>query len=140
MIFAIKLIIIHITLINVQFRHVDVDAEEAAQAAIRRKENREKFDFDSINYWAINSPNQTVNILGMFDWRYGYAVGENPFALGARIVRKRPPAAERQIGRRRGELGRAERWRGHGILEPVPKREGGDRLIINGSLTVPNQS
>lgn len=49
MIFAIKLIIIHITLINVQFRHVDVDAEEAAQAAIRRKENNKiRFRFNQL--------------------------------------------------------------------------------------------
>lgn len=65
----------------------------------------------------------------MFDRRYGYAVGENPFALGARIVGKRPPAAERQIGRRRGELGRAERRRCHGILEPAPRER--ERGSIN---------
>lgn len=77
MIFAIKLIIIHITLINVQFRHVDVDAEKAAKAASTEKMIREKiFRYQSIINWTncLRKQRAIRNILGMFDRRDGDAV------------------------------------------------------------------
>jgi hypothetical protein len=42
MVFAIKLIIIHITLINVQFRYINVDAEKSPQSGVSTKGKRKK--------------------------------------------------------------------------------------------------
>lgn len=123
MVFAIKLIIIHITLINVQFRYINVDAEKAPQSGNTKEENQMRkigrFGF-AIKY---SRKQICFDLLGVFYGRYGDAIGQNPFVLLTCIVRERPPAAEREVRWRCCELWRSETRRCGGILEPIEKRK-----------------
>lgn len=126
MILAIKLIIIHITLIYVQFRYVDIDAQEPAQTIEgKRKVNKRAAIRKVIRILIIISPWPRANIkgnkrclLGMLDGSDGDAVRQDPFPLCARIIRISPPATEWEVGRCRGKLGRSKRWGWCGIFEP----------------------
>lgn len=84
MILAIKLIFIDTTLINVQFRYIDVDAQEPPQA-IESKGKGEKLRKESTKDVNLECDGILMsqllgqikglrNILGMFDWSYRYAV------------------------------------------------------------------